>query len=129
MKKLLVSTSAAAIMLGLGFAPAFANPMVKNAYDVYDLVDIYTEDIYDNDDVVIESYNIAVMSENDLWGEVYDNWLDVDEYVETGDIYVYDDVQENAAGQFAQAFDTGIFNVNQAAASIAANADITFESD
>ena len=127
MKKLLATTSAAALLLGMGLAPAFANPTVKNADDVWIDIDIYTDDIYDNDDVAIESYNIAVLAENDMVGYVYDVWFD--DYVYTGDIEADGDFQYRAAGQFSQVLNTGVANVNQAGASIAANADITFESN
>ena len=127
MKKLLTTTSAAALLFGLGMAPAFANPTVKNADDVYIYIDIYTDDIYDNDDVAIESYNVAVLSENDQWGEVYYpvNYVYDDQY--TGDIDFDGDVQYLAAGQFAQVFNTGVQNVNQAGASIAATAEFSFD--
>ena len=132
MKKLLSATSAAALVIGL-VTPAFANPTVKNSYDVWDLVDIYIDDIVWNDDVAIESYNAAVLSETYQYGEVYypkiyqDNYRD-DNYVYSGDVDM-DDTMENAAGQFSYVVNTGFQNVNQAAASIAANADVTFSSD
>ena len=128
MSKLLTMTSAAALLVGLGMAPALANPTLKNTDgDAYDLVDIYTDDIYDNEDVYIESYNVAVLSENDQWGEVYDPYVYVDDDLYTGDIDFDGDVQYLAAGQFAQVFNTGLQNVNQAAASIAATAEFSFD--
>ena len=128
MKKLLTATSAAALILGIGLAPAFANPTLKRINGDVDIeIDIDTDDIRGNRDVAIESYNVAVLSENDLYGEVYS--IDFERYVETGDIDLNDDVQQMAAGQFTQVFNTGVANVNQAAASIAANADVTFRSN
>ena len=128
MKKLLTATSAAALILGIGLAPAFANPTLKRISGDVDIeIDIDTDDIRGNRDVAIESYNVAVLSENDLYGEVYS--IDFERYVETGDIDLNDDVQQMAAGQFTQVFNTGVANVNQAAASIAANADVTFRSN
>ena len=132
MKKLLSATSAAALVIGL-VSPAFANPTVKDSYDVYDLVDIYFYDeIEDNRDVYVESYNAAVLSENYQYGEVYYPDIYIYEYrsgdVNSGSIDM-DDSMEDAAGQFSYVVNTGWQNVNQAAASIAANADVTFDSD
>ena len=128
MKKLLTMTSAAALLVGLGMAPALANPTLKNTYgDAYDLVDIYADDFYNNGDVYIEAYNVAVLSENDQWGEVYDPYVYAYDDIYTGDIDFDGDVQYLAAGQFAQVFNTGLQNVNQAAASIAATAEFTFD--
>jgi len=128
MKKLLTMTSAAALLVGLGMAPALANPTLKNTGgDAYDLVDIYADDFYNNGDVYIEAYNVAVLSENDQWGEVYDPYVYVYDDLYTGDIDFDGDVQYLAAGQFAQVFNTGLQNVNQAAASIAATAEFSFD--
>ena len=128
MKKLLTTTSAAALILGIGLAPAFANPTLKRIDGHVDIeIDIDTRDIYRNRDVAIESYNVAVLSENDLYGQVYN--VDFEDYVRTDYIELEDQAQQMAAGQFTQVFNTGVANVNQAAASIAANADITFRSN
>ena len=132
MKKLLSATSAAALVVGL-VGTAFANPTVKDSYDVYDLVDIYFYDeIEDNRDVYVESYNAAVLSENYQYGEVYYPDIYIYEYrsgdVNSGSIDM-DGSMEDAAGQFSYVVNTGWQNVNQAAASIAANADVTFDSD
>ena len=126
MKKLLTMTSAAALLVGLGMAPALANPLIKNADDVYDLVDIYADDFFNNGDVYIEAYNVGLLSENEQWGEVYDPYIYVYDDLYTGDIYFDGDVQYLAAGQFAQVYNTGLQNVNQAAASISATAAFNF---
>ena len=132
MKKLLSATSAAALVIGL-VTPAFANPTVKDSYDVRDLVDIYFYgDVEDNDDVYVEAYNAAVLSENYQYGYVYYPEIYIYEYrpgdVNSGSITMGDSM-ENAAGQFSYVVNTGWQNVNQAAASIAANADVTFTSN
>ena len=126
MKKLLTMTSAAALLVGLGMAPALANPLIKNADDVYDLVDIYADDFFNNGDVYIEAYNVGLLSENEQWGEVYHPYVYVHDDLYTGDIDFDGDVQYLAAGQFAQVFNTGLQNVNQAAASISATAAFDF---
>ena len=132
MKKLLSATSAAALVIGL-VTPAFANPTVKDSYAVWDLVDIYFyDDVEDNDDVYVESFNAAVLSENYQYGKVYYPDIYIYEHrsgdVNSGSIDM-DDAMEGAAGQFSNVVNTGWQNVNQAAASIAANADVTFDSD
>ena len=133
MKKLLSATSAAALLIGLGLAPAYANPTVKNSDYVHDLVDIYFKgDIERNDDVYVESFNAAVLSENYQYGYVYYPYIYIYEGgvgdVNSGRIDM-DNAMEDAAGQFSNVVNTGWQNVNQAAASIAANADVTFDSD
>ena len=133
MKKLLSATSAAALLVGLGLAPAYANPTVKDSDYVHDLVDIYfEEEVEDNRDVYVESYNAAVLSENYQYGHVYYPEIYIYEYrpgdVNSGSITMGDSM-ENAAGQFSYVVNTGWQNVNQAAASIAANADVTFTSN
>ena len=132
MKKLLSATSAAALVIGL-VTPAFANPTVKNSYDVYDLVDIYIDYIYWNDDVAIESYNAAVLSETYQYGYVYYPHIYQDNYYDDNKLYSGNvnmgDSMGYAAGQFSYVVNTGFQNVNQAAASIAANADVEFTSN
>ncbi|MGP1397137.1 MAG: hypothetical protein ACTS3R_16645 [Inquilinaceae bacterium] len=121
-KSILTGASAMALLIGLGLAPAYANPSVSGD-DAYAYVDLTTGDFDDNDDVYIESDNYAALASNDLTAYVTDIYNE--EYFDTGDLNSAD-FQDTAAGAFAQVINTGPQNAQNAANSIAANADINF---
>ena len=125
MKKLLTMTSAAALLVGLGMAPALANPTLKNSDGATDLVDITVGAAAAGRDIYIEAYNTAVISENELNGSVASIDLQVAALSVTGNASVGG--QANAAGQFAQVVNTGFENVNQAANSVAAVGHVSFQ--
>lgn len=123
-KKLLAGVSAFALALGLTFAQAYANPFVKNSEDVDVDIDIETDDIDDNRDVAIESFNTAVVSENELDQDVDVDDIDFEDDVDTGDNDFDGDVQSDAAGVFATVNNTGLLSNNNAQASVAAFGDV-----
>ncbi|MGF1610358.1 MAG: hypothetical protein ACFCUQ_13240 [Kiloniellales bacterium] len=123
-KKLLAGVSAFALALGLTFAQAYANPWVKNADDVDVDIDIDIEDIEDNQDVAIESFNTVVVSENELDQDLDADDIDFEDDVDTGDVDFDGDVQQNAAGVFSTVNNTGLFNNNAAQAAVAAEGNV-----
>jgi predicted butyrate kinase (DUF1464 family) len=128
-KSILTGASALALVIGLGFAPAYANPTVKDSTTDDVTVDIHVGKIY-GDEVNIESYNAAVLSENTLTATVHGGSLGLLSYVGGGELDFEDSyVQKYAAGQFTQVFNSGGFNANNSAGSIAANAEINFTSN
>ena len=124
MKKLLTLTSAAALLIGLGMGSASANPTLKNVANANDLVDVTVGLAAAGNDVNIEAYNQAVISENDLFGTVASVDLQVAAIAVTGTASIGG--QANAAGQFNNVLNTGFENVNQAANSVAAIGVVNF---